>query len=336
MKHKKRISSIVAYLATGLMIAYLGASCSEKESVVKTGKTDGVSARSAYVLGSVNLKEIRMIDSVELGVEVDTLATLNTARKFPAKNLENDGSFCVRVYGLRPSRTYYYRAYAKMSPSLIHCGEIATFTAANALLPELNGYEAVDLSLPSGILWATHNLGAFNVEDYGDLYAWGETQGMNEGKKAFRASDYKFSSGRYTVSKYCTKEAHGTVDNKMTLDLEDDVAHVKWGGDWRMPSEEEWLELKEYCTWEWVNLEGVLGYSVRGRNGNVIFLPAAGYRSNKGYIYAGTIGYYWSNSLAEDESYYAKYLFFDEEKIVIFENYRYYGFPVRAVCPFNN
>ena len=332
MKHKKRIGSVVTYLATGLMIAYLACSCDR--SFVQTGRTSDVGARSAYVFGSVNTKKIDPSDStIEVGVEVDTLATLNTARKFPAR-LDEDGTFRARVYGLRPTRTYYYRTYAKVSASLIQCGEILSFTAANAILPELNGYEAVDLALPSGLLWATHNVGANEVEEFGELYAWGEIYGISEGKKAYRSSDYKFSSGRYTVSKYCTKEDHGTVDGKTVLEPEDDVAHVKWGGDWRMPSEEEWQELNDYCTWEWTNVEDVSGYLVRGRNGNVIFLPAAGYRSNKGYIYPGTIGYYWANSLAEDESYYAEYLFFSDEKVEIFENYRYYGLAVRPVCSF--
>ena len=90
-----------------------------------------------------------------------------------------------------------------------------------------NGHEYVDLGLPSGTKWATCNVGASSPEDYGEYYAWGET----ETKSTYDWRTYKWCKGSNdTMTKYCTSSSSGTVDNKTVLDPEDDVAHVKWGG----------------------------------------------------------------------------------------------------------
>ena len=89
-------------------------------------------------------------------------------------------------------------------------------------------HEYVDLGLPSGTLWATCNVGATAPEEYGDYFAWGETTGYNSGKTTFNWSTYKYCNGDYDkLTKYCNKSSSGTVDNKTTLDPEDDVAHVQ-------------------------------------------------------------------------------------------------------------
>ena len=106
-------------------------------------------------------------------------------------------------------------------------------------------YKYVDLGLPSGTLWADRNVGADSPEAYGDYFAWGETTP----KSTYNWSTYKWCNGdRYTMTKYCTSSSYGTVDNKTVLDPEDDVAHVKWGGIWRMPTKAEMLELQDRCT----------------------------------------------------------------------------------------
>ena len=159
--------------------------------------------------------------------------------------------------------------------------------------PSTSPYEAVDLGL--SVKWATFNVGATKPEEYGGYYAWGET----EEKEDYSLSTYKWCNGSYdTMTKYCTNSSYGTVDNKTVLDLEDDVAHVKWGGDWRMPTKAELDELCNNCTWEWTALNGVNGYKVTGPNGNNIFLPAAGYRYGTYVYYRGNSGYYWSGSLS--------------------------------------
>ena len=158
----------------------------------------------------------------------------------------------------------------------------------------INGHKYVDLGLPSGLLWATCNVGASTPEGCGGYYAWGET----EEKGNYDLSTYKWCDGsEYTMTKYCTDSSYGTVDNKTVLDLEDDGAHVKWGGTWRMPTIEEQCELYNNCTWSWTTQNGVYGYKVTGPNSNSVFLPAAGYCNGTRAYDRGSYGYYWSSSL---------------------------------------
>ena len=189
-------------------------------------------------------------------------------------------------------------------------------------------HQAIDLGLPSGIKWATMNVGATSPEDYGGYYAWGET----EEKDNYEWSTYKWCNGsENTMTKYCTDSSYGTVDSKTALDLEDDVAHVKWGGSWRMPTSDELKELYKNCTWTWTTQNGVNGYKVTGSNGNSIFLPAAGYRYGTGVYYRGSDGSCWSSSLYSNLSYSAYYLYFDSGHFDWYYGYRYYGHSVRPV-----
>lgn len=191
-----------------------------------------------------------------------------------------------------------------------------------------NGYEYVDLGLPSGIKWAACNVGATAPEEYGCYYSWGET----EEKTNYDWSTYKHCGGsNSTMTKYCNKSNFGTVDDKTVLDLDDDVAHVEWGGDWRMPTKEEQDELRDNCTWEWTTLNDVAGYRVTGPNGNSIFLPAAGYRVGKDIGEKGKNGYYWSSSLFPTLCYNAYALRFYNGTNAWGSRLRYYGQPVRAV-----
>ena len=162
--------------------------------------------------------------------------------------------------------------------------------------------EAIDLGLPSGIKWASCNVGATEPWEYGGYYAWGET----EEKSDYDWDTYKYCNGtNHSMTKYCISSSRGTVDNKTTLEPGDDVAHVKWGGSWRMPTTAELYELYDNCTREWTTLNGVNGYRVTGPNGNSIFLPAAGYRYGTEVYGQGADGYYWSSSLYGYDSGYA-------------------------------
>ena len=189
---------------------------------------------------------------------------------------------------------------------------------------------AVDLGLPSGLKWASCNVGATAPEEFGGYYAWGET----EEKSNYSWSTYKYCNGTYnSMTKYCTSSSYGTVDNKTTLEAGDDVASVKWGGNWRMPTTEEQQELINNCTWTWTTLNGVNGYRVTGPNGNSIFLPAAGYRGSTGALRQGSDGYYWSSSFYGSLSYPAYYLCFRSGYCDWHSLNRYYGHSVRPVCP---
>ncbi|MBR2395818.1 MAG: hypothetical protein IKB00_04340 [Bacteroidaceae bacterium] len=158
-------------------------------------------------------------------------------------------------------------------------------------------HEYVDLGL--SVKWATCNVGASKPEDNGNLYAWGET----EVKEQYTMRTSKWGFMPFSLKKYNINSEQGTVDNKTTLDLEDDVAHVTWGGNWRMPTREEMDELHDNCTWEWTTINGVNGYRVtskkQGYTNRSIFLPASGYKANGFYEY-GRNGNYWSRSLMTD------------------------------------
>ena len=183
--------------------------------------------------------------------------------------------------------------------------------------------EAVDLGLPSGLKWATFNVGASKPEEYGGYYAWGET----EEKENYYWSTYKWCNGsETTITKYCTDSFYGTVDNKTILDPEDDVAHVKWGGSWRMPTHAELDELRTNCRWTWTTQNGINGYKVTGTNGNSIFLPGTH------LIDSGSYCLYWSSSLYDRNSYNAYHLDFDTGYYGWNNDYRSNGLSVRPVC----
>ena len=160
--------------------------------------------------------------------------------------------------------------------------------------------DAVDLGLPSGTKWASFNLGASKPEEYGDYYAWGETKT----KSIFNWSMYKWyksEGGSHGLTKYCPDSSlgfNGFQDGKWILDPEDDVAHVKLGESWRMPSAGEWDELARLCTLEWVSLGGVDCAKLTGPNGNSIILPPGGYAGDDADAdnAIGYLGVFWSSS----------------------------------------
>ena len=194
--------------------------------------------------------------------------------------------------------------------------------------PTMTTGEAIDLGL--SVKWASYNVGATAPEEYGGYYAWGET----EEKSDYSWRNYKYCKGTNdTMTKYCTSSSDGTVDNKTTLEAGDDVASVKWGGNWRMPTTEEQQELINNCTWTWTTHNGVNGYRVTGPNGNSIFLPAAGYRYGSEAYDQGSSGYYWLSSLDSYYSDYAFNLYFYSGYYNWFSYYRCHGRTVRPVCP---
>ena len=191
-----------------------------------------------------------------------------------------------------------------------------------------NGYEWVDLGLSAK--WATCNVGANKPEGYGDYFAWGETQPTDY----YDWGIYKWCNGSYnTLTKYNYSSSYGTVDNKTQLELSDDAARANWGSSWRMPTDAEFTELREKCTWTWTTQNGVNGYRVTSKsNGNSIFLPAAGYCLDMPNG-AGSKGNYWSSSLYTDYPYFAWSVGFDSSGVRRNYSHRYCGVSVRPVCP---
>ena len=195
-----------------------------------------------------------------------------------------------------------------------------------------NGHEYVDLGLPSGTLWATCNVGANSPEEKGGYFAWGETQA----KTTFSWSNYKYCNGSSnTMTKYCTDSSYGTVDNKTTLESQDDAAYVNWGSNWRMPTQAEEGELrnKNYCSWTWTTQNNAEGYRVTSKiNGNSIFIPSTGYMTGSN-IHFSVDGKLWTSNINISEPNCAYRLGFNRSGVDIdsVTTYRYYGFTIRPV-----
>ena len=241
------------------------------------------------------------------------------------------GSFTCNLTNLQSGTKYYVRAYAVNSKGTAYGEEISFTTNAPSNGTE-NGYEWVDLGL--SVKWATMNVGASKPEDYGDYFAWGETQP----KDYYDWSTYKHCNGsQTTLTKYNTSSSYGSVDNRTVLEASDDAARANWGGSWRMPTDAELTELREQCTWTWTTQNGVKGYKVTSKsNGNSIFFPAAGCRYDSSLNDAGIEGDYWSSSLGTDYPNRAWLVRFNSDYVNNVRNYIYYrcdGRSVRPVCP---
>lgn len=245
----------------------------------------------------------------------------------------------ARLTDLPASTTVYYAPYTYFSTSYYgnngkyYLGSVSKFTTLDKPKPSYDS-RAVDLGLPSGTMWASCNVGADSPEEYGLFFAWGETVGYGfDTYQSFDWSTYKWCNGsETTMTKYCTNSNYGTVDNKTVLDLEDDAAHVNWGGNWRMPTFEEITELLNNTTNVWTTQNGVFGQEFTGTNGHSIFLPAASSSWSVEFgLIARSRGNYWSSTLYyyPDGAYYLK---FDSGGADWNDYERCYGQSVRPVC----
>jgi len=182
---------------------------------------------------------------------------------------------------------------------------------------ELTEGDAIDLGL--SVMWASKNVGASLPEEYGDYFAWGETE----------EKDNYFSSNSLTYGLSTSElQSRGIIDADRNLTSSYDVAATKWGGDWRMPTLAEIQELRDKCTWKWTTQNGVNGRKVTGPNGNTIFLPATGIRSGVDFFSDGAIGWYWSATLRDDFAFNFR---FGSDYYYQDVNTRYEGFTVRPV-----
>lgn len=216
--------------------------------------------------------------------------------------------------------------------------------------PSQPTHEYVDLGL--SVMWATCNVGASKPEEYGDYFAWGETEPYYNGDsqnptgwKSGKSNGYDWYSYQYcygsdnTLTKYCFDSSYGYngyTDSKTVLDPEDDAAHVNWGGSWRMPTYEEQEELRTNCTWTRTTINGIKGYKVQsnksGYTDRWIFLPAAGSRNGADLSNVASNGYYWSSSLYTGSPDDAYGLYFGSSYVARGVNDRGYGQSVRPVC----
>ena len=163
-------------------------------------------------------------------------------------------------------------------------GQTASFTVTVAEPTPIDiPAEAIDLGLPSGTLWASYNVGATAPEEYGSYYAWGETEVRDQ----YYFTTYSLCDGTVSSCHDIGEDISGT---------QYDVAHMKWGDEWCMPSKEDFRELVYNCNYKETTQKGVKGFLFTGRNGNYIFLPYTGYCWNTENSKAGSEGCYWSST----------------------------------------
>ena len=293
---------------------------------IETTQPTNISYTSATVGGNVTSNGGASV--TERGVCYSTTPTPTTSN-IKVANGSGTGSFTCNLTDLQDGTTYYARAYAVNEKGNAY-GEEVSFTTTQLKEGEgiESGYLYVDLGL--SVKWATCNVGASKPEDYGDYFAWGETTT----KTTYDLSTYKWYKGSYTtLTKYNTDSSRGTVDNKTVLESSDDAATANWGGVWRMPTDAELTELRTNCTWTWTTQNGVNGYKVTSQsNGNSIFLPAAGSRTDSSLYDAGSYGKYWSSSLDTGYPLCAWNVYFYFSSVDRKHFPRDYGLSVRPVC----
>jgi hypothetical protein len=246
---------------------------------------------------------------LKVGVQYGTTASFNSPEEANLTNPQYDSTYGVELDSLQSGTTYFCRGYM-MIDGIYYYGETKSFTTKNS---EKSG-EAVDLGL--SVKWANRNVGATCPEEYGGYYGWGDPTGTIT---STNEADYFYFFDP-------TERIYGTKH---------DIASVKWGGNWRLPTQGEQQELVDKCTWTWTTLNGVNGCKVVGPNGNSIFLPASGYRLGKivrrvGMEFDMYEGNYWSGEM-KYKSEYASELYFRSDFRNLSGHYPYYGLSVRPV-----
>lgn len=215
----------------------------------------------------------------------------------------------------------------------IYLAAICLLVAGVTQAQEISTDQVVDLGL--SVKWAAYNIDASSPEEYGGYYAWGETE--EKGNRDYVIANYKWCKGRnFTLTKYCFDDSgfEGFRDGKRVLDPEDDVAHVKWGGSWRIPTEAQWRELTDKCKWYYMDYKGKGGFRITGPNGKAIFLPSGGCKCMLGYCQANTGGTYYASTIDSISSAgcFGFYFYPGMRKPGLTGLLRECGRPVRAVC----
>lgn len=312
-----------------------------EQELVSTGDATDITYKSATVTCSI--KNLNITNYKELGVRYaeskDALEN-GYSQKVTTSTLTNN-TFTVTLTNLAEQTTYYYQACVTYYDTDYY-GVIKSFTTLKNTV-DYNGHAYVDLGLPSGTKWATMNVGASKPEDFGDYYAWGETTT----KTSYTKDNYTWKG--LTTDEFVSRGVVNVVNPSSyypdyILSASYDVATVKWGSVWRMPTSSEINELESYTTITKKTQNGVPGFLFTSiRNKNSIFLPAAGYWDEPGFYltssYYGDIGYYWSSELNDlnkrDE--YSSVIFIADnhiKNILYTGGYRHEGFSIRPVTSY--
>lgn len=232
--------------------------------------------------------------------------------------MQPDDVFKATLGNLSEGTTYYYRAYIVINEQAYY-GNVLTFTTPT------KPAEAVDLGL--SVLWAKWNVGATSENQPGNLLGWGDATGN---LTTFDVVDdnYNWTSPLYGGPRPPANIASSSLD----------IAHVRWGGTWRMPTQTEMVELIDKCTWEWTFVEGTPGMLVTGPSGESIFLPAAGYRFGTSVTDDPSsgepeVGFYWTATHNTEQPHNAYRLAIGPGRYNWSSYARYAGHLIRPVMP---
>jgi hypothetical protein len=246
-------------------------------STVVTAGADRIDAPQAEILGTLSVTSVEQLEKSVwflYSASSENLESLKASGQRIDATLTDNGTFVAKAADLGYSMTYHYVACAKIHERTVY-GEVKTFQTG--VLPV--SASAVDMGLD--VKWASCDLGSSSPEELGQLYAWGET----EVKDSYTWENYKWGTSEEHVTKYNDLARYGTVDYKRVLDPEDDVARVKLGGKWRMPTEKDMRELVTNCDWVATSINGIEGQLFTSKkNGNTIFIPGGKHWSSSSYI----------------------------------------------------
>lgn len=295
-----------------------------KNSIINSGKQYDITNVCKSLNGKADYMLVTSVSSSTNDIMADNVKMLFTTSLYGVKTASKQNSEWEEAYSTQQS---VKEAIFKLVSSLLKVNKSSTNTSSQqssyssntnnysnnqsygSVSNKINGHEYVDLGL--SVKWATCNIGAYYPDNPGKHYAWGET--------TTKSSYTRDNSKTYGVSM-------GDISGNPNYD----VARATWGGTWRLPTSEEFEELIQCCTWTWTTENGTKGYKVTSRrNGNSIFLPAAGYRYDSSLGYAGSYGDYWSSSPYGSSSAYG--LYFNSSECKVDWNFRYSGYSVRAV-----
>lgn len=319
------------------------AQCQYKGRHPSTTKNSGKNTKSP---STTIIKEIKTEEKEKIPqkIEVSFGCTTNSATIFI--NGKNYGSICNKVmlnYGKHnikvtcdgyqnyeeyitvDSNNYYFFVRLKKLDKKSINTRPAEISNIGSISGTHVGYAFVDLGLPSGLLWSEKNVGAQKASDYGDYFAWGEIRTKDK-----YTTKNCFDNKKGDLRKWVKYKIGGKT--KITPNSGHDAARENWKGNWRMPSESDFKELYEYCTWSWVKYGGHYGYMMTSKkNGNSIFLPAAGWRNESTNSYQGEVGAYWSSELSAKFSQDSQTNCFNKSLYSLEARRRDYGRSVRPV-----
>ena len=302
------------------------------ETIVNTSSVTDITTNSAICGGNIMSDEAENI--VERGICWST-SSQPDINDFCAASGAGAGSFTCNMTVLEDNTTYYVKAYAKLKDEIVYGSQKSFKTEEGFCDPdgEIAGHGYVDLGLPSGLKWATCNVGASSPEDYGDYFAWGETSPKAE---------YSFETYLHWNDADGDGAAEAAINYDISGNSQYDAATVNWGGSWRMPTKDEMQELVDHCEWELTQVNGVKGVRVIGVNGKCIFLPAGSYIHDHRHvgiedhalmtIWSSTpVVWYW-----EDLPFYAAYIMTGGDYVfggfgVGYEPLVYMGIPIRPI-----